>query len=177
MKLHIGCGSVIIPGWVNLDIQENPGVDLVDDATVLQTVPDESCSVIYASHVLEHFGRNQVSEILNLWCRKLKKGGTLRLAVPDFAKVTEVYQKTHSIENVLGLVIGGHKNNFDVHGMIFDQKNLTSLLLNTGFYDVRHWDWRNTEHHDKDDYSQAYFPHMQKSTGTLMSLNLEAVKR
>jgi hypothetical protein len=27
-----------------------------------------------------------------------------------------------------------------------------------------------------DDYSQSYLPHMDKENGTLMSLNLEAVK-
>ena len=29
MKLHIGCGDVIIPGWTNLDIDNLPGVDVV----------------------------------------------------------------------------------------------------------------------------------------------------
>ena len=32
------------------------------------------------------------------------------------------------------------------------------------------------KHSDIDDYSQAYIPHMDKDNGTLMSLNVEAIK-
>ena len=45
-----------------------------------------------------------------------------------------------------------------------------------GFQEVRRWDWRTTEHTQVDDYSQAHLPHLDKEHGTLMSLNLEAVK-
>jgi hypothetical protein len=30
MKLHVGCGDVILPGWTNLDIEQLPGVDIKD---------------------------------------------------------------------------------------------------------------------------------------------------
>lgn len=36
--------------------------------------------------------------------------------------------------------------------------------------------WRETEHSDVDDFSQAYLPHMDKENGILMSLNIEAIK-
>jgi hypothetical protein len=45
-----------------------------------------------------------------------------------------------------------------------------------GFQQVRRWDWRNTDHSQVDDYSQAYLPHLKKQNGQLMSLNLEAIK-
>ncbi|HAI38830.1 MAG TPA: methyltransferase, partial [Maribacter sp.] len=38
------------------------------------------------------------------------------------------------------------------------------------------YDWRQTEHAKFDDHSQAYIPHMDKENGTLISLNIEAVK-
>src|SRR3712207_8115900 len=31
MNLHLGCGTVILPGWVNVDSQPYPGVDRVLD--------------------------------------------------------------------------------------------------------------------------------------------------
>ena len=43
MKLHIGCGDVIIPGWTNLDIDNLPGVDINDDARTLSKISDELC--------------------------------------------------------------------------------------------------------------------------------------
>ena len=102
--------------------------------------------------------------------------GTLRLAVPDFQKVIQWYQKNPELEDVTGLTVGGQKTKYDFHKVIFDKKKLTNLLTNSGFYDVREWDWRKTDHSNIDDYSQAYLPHMNKENGLLMSLNIEAKK-
>ncbi|MEI6415684.1 MAG: hypothetical protein WCP34_15685 [Pseudomonadota bacterium] len=60
--------------------------------------------------------------------------------------------------------------------MIFDEPFLTHELQGLGFRQVRRWDWNTTDHVEVDDYSQAYLPHMDKQHGTLISLNLEAVR-
>lgn len=176
MKLHVGCGDVILAGWTNLDIDNKEGVDVTDDARTLSKIPDESCDIIYACHVLEHFGRNEVANVLKVWNKKLKKNGCLRLSVPDFSKVHLWYKKTHRLEDLLGLVIGGQKTQYDYHKMIFDKKFLSDMLARSGFFDIKKWNWRETEHSYIDDYSQAYLPHMDKEKGLLMSLNLEAKK-
>jgi len=48
--------------------------------------------------------------------------------------------------------------------------------LSIGFKDIKRYDWRKTEHFYVDDYSQTYYPHMDKEDGKLMSLNVEAIK-
>ena len=176
MKLHVGCGDVILPGWTNLDIDNIPGVDINDDARTLLKIPDESCDIIYACHILEHIGRHEVEDILKTWNRKLKKNGTLRLAVPDFQKVVQWYLQTNRLEDLLGLVIGGQKTKYDYHKMVFDKRLLSNLLTKAGFSEIKEWNWRKTEHGHIDDYSQAYLPHMDKENGLLMSLNIEAKK-
>ena len=35
IKLHLGCGTDIRAGWVNLDCAKLPGVDIVHDLNVL----------------------------------------------------------------------------------------------------------------------------------------------
>lgn len=176
MKLHVGCGSVILPGWTNLDIEKLPGVDIIDDITTLTKIPDNSCDIIYASHVLEHVGRTEFEDVIRIWNKKLKKNGTLRIAVPDFEKIITWYQKTKQIIDIVGLVSGGQKTKYDYHKMIYDKKSLTEILLKMGFHDIQEWDWRQTDHGKFDDYSQSYLPHMEKDNGLLMSLNLEAIK-
>ena len=57
------------------------------------------------------------------------------------------------------------------------KKKITELLIDSGFSDIKEWDWRKTEHSDIDDYSQAYLPHMDKENGLLMSMNIEATKK
>ena len=142
-------------------------------------IPDGSASLIYASHVLEHFGRHAFRAPLLEWHRVLRPGGVLRLAVPDFAAAAELYvagRLPRGIEEVRGLVTGGQRDEYDAHGMIFDEPSLSRALREVGFSAVRRWNWRETEHAHMDDYSQAYLPHMDKENGRLVSLNLEAIR-
>lgn len=176
MKLHVGCGAKYLEGWTNLDIVNDNKIDIMDDASLLLSIEDESCDIIYASHILEHFGRHEWRDVLSVWQSKLKKGGVLRLAVPNFEKVVEYYSKTKDINAIMGLTIGGQRNAFDFHKIIFDEQSLSDALLEVGFSDIRYWDWQDTDHAEVDDYSQAYLPHMDKENGILMSLNLEAIK-
>jgi len=177
MKYHLGCGSKRLQGFVNIDCLPNAAVDVVDNIAILETQADGSADLIYACHCLEHFGRNEVVDVLKVWNSKLKVGGTLRIAVPDFESVIKVYQKNKSIQEVLGLICGGQRNEYDYHKMVFTFDSLTNLLEEAGFTGVKRYDWRLTEHSHIDDYSQSYLPHMQKDSGCLMSLNVEAEKR
>ena len=143
---------------------------------MLSKIKNDSCDIIYACHILEHISRNEVQGVVNKWHSKIKPGGSLRIAVPDFEKIVQWYTKTKKLEDVLGLLIGGHKDQWDMHGMIFDRSVLQEILLRSGFRSIKEWDWRQTEHFEYDDFSQAYLPHMQKDQGSLMSLNIEAFK-
>ena len=59
---------------------------------------------------------------------------------------------------------------------MYDFADLKKVLESAGFTNVHRYDWRTTIHREYDDYSQAYIPHMDKEHGTLISLNVEAVK-
>jgi predicted SAM-dependent methyltransferase len=179
LKIHLGCGARYIPGFYHIDIQNYPHIDRVQNVDNLHFLNSNSVELIYASHVLEHYGRFAVNKVLCEWYRVLKPGGILRLSVPDFAVNAKLYVDDvfpDGVSNIIGAVNGGQKNAYDFHNVIFDERDLTDRLKLAGFSDVRKWDWRNTEHSDVDDYSQAYFPHMDKENGTLMSLNIEGIK-
>ena len=62
------------------------------------------------------------------------------------------------------------------HRTTYDYLSLEDLLSELGMKNIMKWDWRKTSHSKFDDHSQAYFPHMDKDNGTLISLNLEANK-
>jgi predicted SAM-dependent methyltransferase len=178
--LHLGCGNVQIPGFTHIDLADLPNVDLVHRVDVLPMYETSSVDMIYACHVLEHFGRHQISNVLREWFRVLKPShGILRLSVPNFEAVVEHYLSSTAaipINDVLGLVCGGQKNSLDYHNMIFDKKSLSGLLHDVGFSLVEEWDWKTVSHASIDDYSQAFLPHMDKVNGRLMSLNLQATK-
>ena len=62
------------------------------------------------------------------------------------------------------------------HKTTYDFKSLKLLLENLNMKNVIEYDWRETEHSEFDDHSQAYIPHMDKDNGTLISLNVECIK-
>lgn len=62
------------------------------------------------------------------------------------------------------------------HKTVYNFDSLSEVLANAGFGNIRKYDWRETIHKDYDDHSQAYFPHMDKENGLLISLNVEAEK-
>jgi predicted SAM-dependent methyltransferase len=176
MKLHLGCGKRHIAGFVHIDAVDYPHVDHVASIDNLSFLPDDSADLIYNCHVLEHFKRRDVERVLREWLRVLKPGGVLRISVPDFAMLCELYQRYGKIELVVGALFGRQDYLYNIHYNVFDLASLTEVLEKSGFTNVRCYDWRQTEHAGIDDFSQAYIPHMDKENGTLISLNVECTK-
>lgn len=173
MKLHLGCGSRYIPGYVHIDVVDHPNVDHVSSIDNLSFLQDASVQLIYNCHVLEHFKRREVLRVLREWYRVLAPGGVLRISVPDFAAICEVYARTRNLGLVIGPIFGRQDYLYNIHYNLFDFDSLKNTLEQAGFCQVRRYDWRSTEHAQVDDYSQAYIPHMDKEHGVLISLNVE----
>jgi predicted SAM-dependent methyltransferase len=179
LKLHLGCGERYIEGFYHIDIKPYAHVNRCASVTDLGFIQTGTVDLIYACHVLEHFGRWEYMGVLTEWFRVLHPGGVLRLSVPDFAKSAAIYYSEgfrDGLTGLVGLIMGGQRHQHDFHKMIFDAEILSRSLKEVGFSSVREWDWRSTEHAEVDDFSQAYLPHMDKNSGTLMSLNLEGIK-
>jgi predicted SAM-dependent methyltransferase len=176
MKLHLGCGKRFIPGFIHIDAIDYPHVDHVSTIDSLSFIGDSTVDVIYNCHVLEHFKRRDVGRVLGEWFRVLKPLGVLRISVPDFASLCDVYRRYGRLDLVIGALFGRQDYLYNIHYNVFDYDELSATLERAGFVDVRRYDWRKTEHADVDDYSQAYIPHMDKENGTLISLNVECNK-
>lgn len=87
-------------------------------------------------------------------------------------------EKSIPLQKFLGPLYGKMDGGKDIiyHKTVYDFVSLSEKLLQSGFSVVEKYDWKKTEHANSDDHSQCYIPHMQKDTGTLISLNLEAIK-
>lgn len=176
MKLHLGCGKRYIPGYIHIDVVNFEHIDHVASVEVLPYIGDNTVDVIYNCHILEHFKRRDVMRVLREWHRVLKPGGVLRISVPDFSALSNIYQQTGDINLVIGSLFGRQDYLYNIHYNVFDFNSLRSLLEEAGFSSIRIYDWRETEHANIDDYSQAYLPHMDKENGVLISLNVECTK-
>ena len=105
-KLHLGCGRRFIPGFIHVDLDDFPHIDYRHDVRSLPMFPDNTVKLIYACHVLEYFDRVEVTDVLREWRRVLAPGGTLRVAVPDFAALVRVYQTHGQLDRLVGPLYG-----------------------------------------------------------------------
>tara|TARA_R110000737_G_scaffold253188_3_gene262619 strand:+ start:3531 stop:4073 length:543 start_codon:yes stop_codon:yes gene_type:complete len=174
IKLHLGCGTKEIPGYVSVDIQNFKNVDICAD---IRNLPFESNSIdeIYSCAAIEHFGRQEWKEVITHWYDLLKKGGILRLSTADFGAACEEYTENRDISKLFGLIVGGQKDHTDYHGMIFDFTFLETELKQIGFTNIEKYDWKAFtafNNPDYDDYSRSYLPHMNFEKGRLMMLNV-----
>ena len=178
MKLHLGCGKRNIPGFINIDKNSYRHVHYKRDVANLKIFKSNCVDLIYASHVIEYFDQFEVIKVLKEWKRVLKKEGILRLSVPNFKSLIKVYNKTEKIEKIIGPIYGRHKQNRKViyHKNLYDFKYLKKTLISVGFRSVKLFNWKKTFHSKYDDHSQAYYPHMDKKKGILISINVDAKK-
>ena len=89
--VNIGCGGTWHPSWTNLDVRPvDPGVQLWDVGKGLP-FGNEQVDACYASHLLEHLTSNQARALLTESLRVLRRGGVIRLAVPDLEGITREY--------------------------------------------------------------------------------------
>jgi len=174
-KLHLGCGTKKIKGFINIDIQERDNVDVISDISNLPYKPG-TIDEIYSCAAIEHFGRNDWKHVVKHWYETLKEGGILRISTADFEACCLEYLQNREIEKLFGLIVGGQKDYTDQHGMIFDFKYLQKHLEEIGFVNVRRYNWKEFHpfQNDKnyDDYSRSYLPHLDFDNGRLMMLNV-----
>jgi len=178
IKLNLGCGRSPYPGYINCDIVYRPGVDLVTDIRYLRDFEQNSVSVIVAIACLEHFSRWHYKEPIKRWYELLQNDGILRLSVPDWDALVDHYNENKDLRILTGMLFGGQDEPFQLnqHHICFNWDILSSDLYEIGFKKVEKYDWRATDHSQIDDYSQSYLPHLDKTKGKLMHLNIEATK-
>jgi hypothetical protein len=131
VKLNLGAGDVEVPGYTPIDIKNGQNVYPLD-------VPENSVDDIYASHILEHFASGQLLEVLKNWISKLKPGGWIRIAVPDFKKCIEPYNRGKKTK-LLSYVMGGQTDENDFHKSIFDNESLSALMKACGLIGLKLW--------------------------------------
>lgn len=94
-RLHLGCGTNIKKGWINLDKAALPGVDVVHDIEQLPLpFADGSFDEILCEDILEHVAFISVLRELH---RIAASGGTIAIRVPHFTSRNNFVDPTHRV--------------------------------------------------------------------------------
>ncbi len=151
IMLNLGSHDVRVEGWLNVDIQNFPAVDIACDIRYLDI--RHNADVIRASHVLEHFWPSEIEHVLRNWQDRLKPGALLFIAVPNFDWVVDYYlQHSHNSlvwwesdfdSSVMTQIYGSFfalpdngSAKYARHRALFNERSLRSLLERVGFKEV-----------------------------------------
>ena len=113
----------------------------------------------------------------------MKSGGILRTSVPDFAAVIKIYQQHENVDGIgiLGPIFGrieidtenGKETLF--HKTVYDFNSLKKVMEDAGFCNFRKYDAHQAMPENYDDFSMAYYPHMDRN-GIPVCLNVVCEK-
>lgn len=90
--LNIGCGPNVFPGYINIDYDWRPGIDLCWDITRAIPIDKDKVTGIYTEHCLEHLSHDQCMHALRDFQRLLRPGGIARIVVPDAGMYLNLYR-------------------------------------------------------------------------------------
>jgi predicted SAM-dependent methyltransferase len=138
VRLHIGCGSRALPGWINIDQFALPGVDRVLD--VGQGLPFENVRAIYAEHFLEHLSLHEGLAFLRACRRSLAGDGVLRISTPNLDWVVRTHyhhgewsNEEEALRDCVGMNRAFHGWH---HQYLYNRSMLTAVLRCAAFADV-----------------------------------------
>lgn len=146
VKLHLGCGPNILPGWVNVDIDKAFAPDIVADLGCSFPLASESVDYIHTEGCLCQFNLQKGADFLKEAHRVLKPGGAMRLLTPDLKDLLKRYLdhsgnqlvelwsekvgiplKTGTACEVINIGVR------DLHRFVYDHETLNMLLDAAGF--------------------------------------------
>jgi predicted SAM-dependent methyltransferase len=153
-KLHLGCGTNILSGWENIDL-DGPSPVRRWDLTKPLPLQAETISFIFNEHFIEHITRPQGMSLLRECYRLLVPGGVLRISTPSLRKLIEEYLLGRTTEwldvswhpaTPCQLINEGMRS--WGHQFVYDAEELLGLLRDCGFAEIVNVEWRQSRHNE-----------------------------
>lgn len=131
LRLHLGCGLVHRPGWVNIDLFQAAAVDIRADAGLLPFA-DGSAAAVDARQLIEHLGYVGAVYALYEWGRVLAPGGELSIETPDRDRVLAAAAAPDTAGRGLPWLFGDERRGLG-HRYLFSPAELAGLAARAGF--------------------------------------------
>lgn len=135
IKLNIGSGEYPKKDYINID-KYYEGSDIKADASKLP-YDDNTVDEIFSSHVLEHFNKYEIKDVLTEWYRVLKNEGKLDLEVPNFESIVKNWLDSEDKTGfAMDTIFGLQTRAGEEHKFGFTETILKDMLLDVGFSDI-----------------------------------------
>jgi len=142
LRLHLGCGSQRLDGYINIDYPPDKhtvvaqlGADFYADITKLG-FPAQSVDEIRLHHVFEHFNRGAALGLLAQWQQWLKIGAKLHIETPDALGCAKMLASNISYkvkQGILRHMFGSHEAEWAYHYDGWYDEKFQKTLSSLGF--------------------------------------------
>jgi hypothetical protein len=151
-RLNWGCGDHLAEGWINSDVKDGSGVDLVADIRRGLPLSDDSIDYAVSVHALPELSIPDIEHALAELLRVLRPEGVLRLALPDLrlsiAAFEEEREEFFKVDPDAASTLEGrfirHILWYGYTRTLFTPGFARELLENAGFADVRECPYGST---------------------------------
>lgn len=134
LRLNLGCGHIALADYINVDVRDLPGVDVVADVGELP-VEEGSVDEIFSAHLVEHFPLETMRRrLLPYWRSRLRPGGMFKAVTPDAAAMVQATAAgTMPFDDFREAAYGAQDYDGDYHFNLFTPDSLHTLLEEAGF--------------------------------------------
>ena len=151
-RLNWGCGTHPRSGWINSDLKDDAGIDISCDIRAGLPLDSDSLDYAVSIHALNMIPYPELVPVLQELRRVLRRGATLRLALPDLDRAIRAYRdgdRSHFLvpdedEATLSGKMIVHLLWYGYTVTLFTAEFARSILLRAGFRHVHDCSFRNT---------------------------------
>jgi SAM-dependent methyltransferase len=132
---------------IRVDLDESCNPDIISNIEDLPQIKNESVDLVYSSHSLEHIYFHKVPQCLSEWHRVIKKGGEVRIIVPNLKIPAQLVVEGKILEKMYDSPSGsvsaidmfyGHRNHvrqneFMAHKTGFTKESAEQILHELGY--------------------------------------------
>jgi SAM-dependent methyltransferase len=150
LRLNLGCGDKLLDGYVNVDVVEaRAGMrpDVICDLHDLAPFDDASAEEILSVHVVEHFWRWEIADVLREWVRVLQPGGRMIVECPNILSACRTFienpgeyaHQDQRGQRTMWVFYGDPhwKDPLMIHRWGYTPESLQALMTEAGLRDVR----------------------------------------
>jgi predicted SAM-dependent methyltransferase len=191
-KLHLGCGPVVLSGWLNADLRPRRDEQIYLDVTERFPFDDGTFDYILSEHMIGDLTYPEAGTMLAECYRILRPGGCLRISTPSLARLARLYSMSTvasphqyvswSVTNFVawadapleGLVIN---NLFQEHRFVYDHATLRHVLERAGFVGVTEHEFGRSPNAELNDVESHGRVIGDPEISQFESVTMEAFKR
>ena len=146
IRLHLGCGPVKLPDYLNVDGEycaEDPDI-VIHDISEAYPIHNDSVDEILSVHVIEHIERWKILPMLIEWHRILKPGAQVAIEWPDLLKACKfiaenpeslISEDRRVLKKTIHSIFGNsrYQHRAMMHAYGYSAASLSKILTEAGF--------------------------------------------